>query len=171
METQKHLLFYSNLCQYSQDTLRTISKKNIRNLFMTICIDNPKFQSSIPAFVDRVPFILTNNQEIVIDDNIQLFLEIISKQTTKDELTPYSTLEMGSKLSDGFSYITDGENAPDTFGWSHNFVRLDAEIPMINPPIDTSQEKGNKRSNVHFESLLQERDRDLDMIFQKQQRV
>lgn len=170
MDKKKHVLFYSNLCQFSQETLRTISKKNIRDMFVNICIDNPKFKTSIPNFVDRVPLILTTENEIVIDDNIEIFLNILTHGNARDELVPYSALEMSSnKLSDGFSYIDS--NGSEEFGWSHNYVRLDAEMPMINPPENTTYDKNDRKQGMQLESLLHERDRDLDMIFSKQQRM
>lgn len=171
---EKHILFYSNLCNFSQETIQTIYKKNLRDRFMNVCIENPKFQNSLPPFVDRVPMILTANQEIVVDhngqNNIDMFINMLSSVSSGQsqqqpssasekedaDLTPFSALEMGSKLSDGFSYISDEQ---DQFGWSHNFVRIGGEQQMINPSTDTATTEKNKMKEAMYENYIQERNR------------
>ena len=184
----KHILFYSNLCQFSQDAIQLIYKKNVRDQFLNICIENPKYQQSLPPFVDRVPLILTADKQIVVDENgrnnIEFFISLLGgagsqqqqpsqqqQQPAADEkdMTPFSALEMGSKFSDGFSYISEGE-AGDPFGWSHNYVRIGGDDSLINPVNEGKAIDKIKIKDSMYESYIADRSR-FDDTHYKQPRM
>lgn len=184
MDVQKHILFYSNLCQFSQDVIQTIYKKNVRDRFINVCIENPKFQKSLPPFVDRVPMILTADKQLVVDEdgrsNIEFFISLLAgsaeqhqtqhqpqHQQQSQDLTPFSALEMGSKMSDGFSYIEESDTG-DQFGWSHNYVRIGSEEAMINPVTESKSIDKIKVKESMFENYLQERNRFDDTHYKPQ---
>lgn len=67
----KHLLFYSNYCGHCKDLLTEIVKRGIRPKFLLICVEKHR----VPPIVDRVPFIMTSDKKIVLENNINMFIQ------------------------------------------------------------------------------------------------
>lgn len=88
---QNYVLFFSNFCNYSKDVVNTISRKNIRQAFVFICVDNVR---PLPPFVDRVPMIsCISNKRIYVDDDIDTLIENVSRS-----LNPQTTVQAMSSL-------------------------------------------------------------------------
>lgn len=130
----KHVLFYSNFCEFSKEVIRDMTKKDLRSKFVLICIDDKKHP--LPDVVDRVPMIISNTRSVFIEDDIGNFLNLLrqieqqgninnSRQgqsgqpqnqnpapnqhtpptsAVVDGITPYSD-EMSNTYSDNFSFI------------------------------------------------------------------
>ena len=64
---KKHLLFYSNLCNYSQEVYNKITKYNIKENFYLINISANKFK--IPDNIKSVPTLLLNDKQTILTDN------------------------------------------------------------------------------------------------------
>ena len=63
----KHLLFYSNLCNYSQEVYNKITKFNIKDKFYLINISSNKYK--IPSNIKSVPTILLNDKKTILIGN------------------------------------------------------------------------------------------------------
>ena len=78
MSSPEYILFFSNLCNFSKEVLSTITRKNIRNAFILICVDTV---TNLPPFVDRVPFIINKQtRDMYVDDNIDKIIDEIHKK-------------------------------------------------------------------------------------------
>ena len=73
----RHVLFYSNHCQYSLQIVSAILQKGLKPEFTFVEIDNPIYASNLPAFVDRVPMICTKFKNIVVDDDVLRFVQML----------------------------------------------------------------------------------------------
>lgn len=77
---KKDILFYSNFCTYSKEIINSISKTNLNNNIIYVCVDDNNIQ--LPPFIKAVPTIyLVNEKKIVVDENITTWL--------KNNLTQY----------------------------------------------------------------------------------
>jgi len=130
--SDKPILFFSEYCNFCKSIINDIIKKNIRNRFLLLNIDN-KAHSSLPKFVDRVPlvFIADENRVLIEDDIESLVASIAAVSNTSKEVEPFLMNEMGSGMSDVYSYI-DNE---DVGSGEKNFAFVDKEI-RINTPAD-----------------------------------
>ena len=78
----KHALFFSNYCEFSKEVIRDLTKKNIRSLFVLICIDENR--KNIPSCVDRVPLVITSSQAVFIEDDIPKFITMLNQITNNN---------------------------------------------------------------------------------------
>ena len=99
---RKDILFFSNFCEYCNDILNLLIKKNIKQDFMMVCVDNNKY--NIPSFVDRVPILYTKNDEIISDETIINYIESLYP-TDNTDILPYSLQQ--SNYSNQFSFLED----------------------------------------------------------------
>jgi hypothetical protein len=117
----KHVLFYSKHCEYSLEAMSIINVNGLRSRFYLVNVED--FASSLPPFVTSVPLIFNKAHEILVDDDLFLYLNslipvqkrpaAVQKQqqaqdaddeeenTAEDELNPY---QFGD---DNFSFIDD----------------------------------------------------------------
>jgi hypothetical protein len=72
-QPQQHVLFYSEYCRFCQDALRIITKRDIRDAFRLVCVDTHRTQ--LPAFVDCVPLVLTNDRVVISGDDVFKLLD------------------------------------------------------------------------------------------------
>lgn len=71
--SRKHVLFFSNYCDFCRAVLATIAKRGMRADFVTVCVDQDR--RNLPAFVDRVPLVLTaGDRRVLADDALMRFL-------------------------------------------------------------------------------------------------
>ena len=71
---ERHVLFYSNYCDYSRDVLGTVVQKGLRHLFVLVCVDK-RSALQLPDFVDRVPLIFTIDRRVLSDDAVGAFID------------------------------------------------------------------------------------------------
>lgn len=137
MSDQKHIVWYSNKCDYCKEILDLLAKDDISK-YMLIDVENEEF----PYFVDRVPCIFTNKKEIFVEDKLYNFIN------NSINIKPFMVNEMG-KVSDQYSYIENNDSV------EHNFQFLDKEATIITP----SDEEG--KGSINYEKFLQSRENDL----------
>jgi hypothetical protein len=65
----QHVFFYSNYCTHSKELLMTITKLDLRSLFVFVCVEKYP-RSMIPASIDRVPTIVSPDHDIICDNRI-----------------------------------------------------------------------------------------------------
>lgn len=143
----RHVLFYSNYCVFSREVTSVIVKRGLRDMFVLVCVDKRATGSQLPDFVDRVPMVFTVDRRVLVDDAVSAFIESLSEfagsarhhdlrvDAGGDDITPWSTLEMGSRgISDKFSFL-DGTAMDASSLYSHNFVDVNT-----NPSIVTVEE-------------------------------
>jgi hypothetical protein len=71
----KDILFYSNFCEYSKHILVLVQKKDCRDSFVMVCVDNPAVRNRLPVEVDKVPMIITKTKHVISGDNIVKYIE------------------------------------------------------------------------------------------------
>ena len=153
---EKNILFYSNLCQYSMDVVNEITKRDVRNDFVFVCIDTNRHK--LPPFVVQVPMIVTPSKEIVTDDAIHQTINNIymaKMETQQVDVSPYSQLDMNSKFSDNFAYIGD-ENSENANA-EHTFAFVSQDF-RINAPVEEVSGRGSKIDPAVFEQFKAQRD-------------
>jgi hypothetical protein len=73
----KHVLFYSNYCNYSKDVLGMLSAAgSLRDMFVMVCVDRRNI--GLPDFVDRVPLVFTLDRRVLVDDAVRGFVKSLS---------------------------------------------------------------------------------------------
>jgi hypothetical protein len=156
----KDILFYSNFCEYSKEVLGIIAKKNIRNDFVLVCVDNRT--SNLPSFVDRVPLIFSITTEVIVDEGIQKYIDT-KYSSNNGDLEPFSLFSASGKsnYSDAFSFIEEGGQ--------EDFVKGYTYLNMNDGAISTVQEESDstKKSKIDssiLEKFMAERDNDLKNI-------
>ena len=78
----KHLLFFSNFCQYSNDIYKRIDKYNLKDKFLMINISENKYK--ISSIIKSVPTILLNDKRTIIKDGeLDRFIENLNKNSNK----------------------------------------------------------------------------------------
>ena len=160
----KHVLFYSNFCQFSKELIGEILKKNLRPMFVLISVDQNKH--SLPPFVDRVPMIVSNKKELVYDDALHPFLDSLYKKDDNREILPFMTMTSRGAFSDTFSFVDD-QSSPE-YGMPIGFVFLGQE-DKINTPKDEERQNGRFDQNM-LEKLNSQRDLDIQRIIQMKPR-
>jgi len=167
----KDMFFYSNFCQQCKEVISLITKKNLRDFFVFVSVDK---NFNLPQCITHVPTIITRNKDLLIDDNVILYINKItnSKITTNEDISPYSISAGG--YSSSFTMLT--ENGYDTEGAmskpeTNNFSLLigGGEGTEIYTPKDDSgtSAKGAKPSKFDdsmYERYLNSRSSDDDAI-------
>ena len=156
----KDILFYSNFCEYSNEVLNVIIRKNITSDFMLVCVDSNKY--SLPAFVDRVPIVYTQNQRVLFDSDIMTY---INEQypSVNEDIMPFS---LGSQTyTNGYAFIEDASVGPDQENRKYSMLGQDNNIP-VRPEMasNSSNDEGGKKSKFDSSMLdrfMQSRDNDL----------
>lgn len=114
------MLFYSNLCEFSKEVVALVLKKDMRNMFMLVCIDSGKY--TIPPVITKVPSILNAARtQVYTDGDIIQYIEQKSEVVTpKQDLqtfawegngfSEYATIQeedAGNITSKGYTYLSD----------------------------------------------------------------
>lgn len=156
----KHLLFYSSFCPFSADLLSIITKRDLRAQFVMIAVD--RMQKQLPAYVDRVPVMLTADRRVLKDQDVFTFINSAPSSSVAaargasnggdgapQAADPVAAVGGGcaNTLSDSFSFI--GSHVSEASEWSaaqsHGYLDLNAEgvisrdsFPRIHTPPDDS---------------------------------
>lgn len=150
---KKHILFYSKFCNHCHDILSEIVKKDIRHFFVLVCVEKREF----PYFVDRVPFVITNDKEFLVDEAISEFIEKISDVKADVSVAAFSLCPRGHFGND-FSYIDEDTNGPpQDLNSVQNYVFISDSVsaPINTPATSNSKEK---LSDAHYEEFMKKRD-------------
>ncbi len=152
----KHILFYSNFCQYSKEVLGIATKRNLQDLFIFVSVDNTALK--LPNFVQSVPTICTIEKEVLVDVDV---FEFVNKLQSVGDVEPFALSCAPNSISDTFSFIVssvdqsaDGQN--DFFGGGRPFVYInESEQSIITPKESDGDSKFDQKS---FESYMAQRD-------------
>ena len=158
----KHLLFYSNYCNYSNEVYQKIIKYNLKDKFYLINISNNKFK--IPSNIKSVPTILLSDKKTIYQNHeLDIFLNKLYNSTSDDVLPYYYN---GNSISDNFSLLNENDNV------DNNTLNKGFEyINDTNNNIITPTEDNNNTINVSLEdkmnSIQQNRNSEIQDIFKK----
>lgn len=152
---RKDILFFSNYCDYSNDILNMMVKKNVKNEFMLVCIDNSKFQ--LPQFVDRVPIIYTKRDELIYDDSIIKYIEAVAQPNGEivEDIQPWS-IQQPSNFTSQFSFLMD--DSDDNLNKGYTMLGYDQKITLTQEETDVS--KKDKFDSSQMDKYMQERKAD-----------
>mgnify|MGYP001146195483 CR=1 FL=1 len=100
----KHILFYSNFCNFCQDLLTEIIKKGVRKQFVLISVE--KHKSKLPHFVKSVPFIVDSKGLHVPEHRFSHFLDEISEKDEYDDITAFVSCPRGH-FGNEFCFVDD----------------------------------------------------------------
>lgn len=141
------ILFFSQKCQHCHEALNLIEKIG-KDKFIFRNVDVPNIP--IPPQVDRVPCLATNDRKLYMEETLFSFL----KSKMQSDIQPFMINEMGSGLSDNYSYMDEsGANLDHSFQFLNKDFRINT----------TTNEDDNKRI-VNYEQFLAERDNDLKLL-------
>lgn len=155
----KDILFYSNYCEFSNEILNIIIRKNVTTDFMLVCVDNNKY--SLPAFVDRVPIVYAKSEQVLTDSDIVSYINERYPSVNED-IMPFS---LGAQAyTNGYAFI---EDAPvvDQENMKYSVIGQDNTI-SIRPEMMSSQSTDETSKKSKFDSsmldkFMQSRDSDL----------
>lgn len=157
----KHILFFSNYCQFSNETYKKIEKFNIKDHFIFINISQKKY--NIPSIIKSVPTLLLNDKKTLIQDEmIEKFLEELSKKTN-EKVDPFIDI---NGISNVYSFLDDNSNKDTTL----NFGLINNESHIVTPPEDGvgihSGSIGDKMNNMQ-----EQRNLEIKQYFKKNENV
>lgn len=167
--TDKPLLFFSNYCTFCKSIVDSMIKKNIRDSFILICVDNKSL--NIPSFVDKVPMVVinarSNMRQIITDDNLIQFLEDNDNVgSSSEEIQPFllnanmNSSQYSFITADGNDYISDNNSL--LAEQNVNFIMLGREQKITTPDDRESNNKSDNKEDS-FEKLLNARKYDDEM--------
>lgn len=179
--SNKDILFYSNFCEFSKNILILIQKKNCRDRFVLVCVDNPSVKNNLPREVDHVPLIITKTKHVMSGENIVKYIETFFSM--KDEGNKMESQSMptsdimgnagdpaafslinNTTFSETFTFIGDNQNhEPRLMGYGYIGGGGDQSVPTsIQSQVDT-EKKG--KIDEAYERYISERDADISRIF------
>jgi hypothetical protein len=147
-----YILFISNKCEYCIELLKMMN--NMEKTKVEIQVVNIKYMGGkIPAFIDRVPLLLNQNEGKILHDE-ELFEFVKSNEKT---IEPFMINEMNG-LSDRYSFMEDKQ-------LDHGYVFLDRGEQLI-----TNNENVSEETNkiINYDSYIEQRDKDIKNIFKNQ---
>ena len=180
------ILYYSNYCDPSKKLLFELSRSKIKDDIHFVCIDNRKEGDKktihillangqkllLPPSVNKVPALLLLNRghQVLFGNEIYNHLKTkmnnFKKQATNNNQEPlaFSIYEMGSTLSDNYSYLdqtADDLSAKGKGGLRilHNYVTLDTYCPIETPP---ESYVPDKIGDVDLGKIQQRRNKDIE---------
>ena len=181
-------LYYSNYCEHCKELLMKVSRTKTSNDIHFICIDNRMKQSDgsthiilengqhllLPPNVSKVPSILLLHHGNRIMDGLKDIYnylnpaeaEVNNTATLENgEPLAFSTSEMGSTLSDNYSYFdmsSDDLSAKGDGGlrMMHNYTGISDNQIIATPPDDYEP---NKVGDVDMSKLEAERNQDIQI--------
>lgn len=140
------IFYYSEKCSYCKEAFEMINKIGVEK-FVFKDIEQEK---DIPNIIDRVPTLLTsenNNVDIYYEEKLFKYLDDML------HIEPFMVNEMGSGLSDKYSYVDNSGLNLD-----HAYQFLDKET-KINTPSESDNNK-----IINYDKFVSERDNDLKIM-------
>jgi hypothetical protein len=157
LKDTKHILFYSNFCQFSNEVYKKIEKMNIKDRFILINISQRKYK--IPSIITTVPTILLDDKKtLIVEDNLDKFLEKLYNTLNKD-IDPFTNMK---SISNDYSFLDDDSNSQIR----GNFGSINDDFRIETPPEDSSG--GNSGSITdRMNNMQQNRNSDIQKYFKK----
>ena len=154
---QKHILFFSNFCQFSNDVCKKIEKLNIKNNFIMINISQKKYK--IPSMITTVPTILLNDKKTILqEDKIDKFLDEVYNKLNKN-IDPFTNT---SGISNNFAFLDDNSNK----SMSSMFGSTKNDFHIITPPEDGNDPNSGSITD-RMNNMQQNRNMDIQKFFKK----
>jgi hypothetical protein len=185
-----YVLYYSKYCNNCKKIIHKVGKDKIKNDIHFLCIDKRKEiekkmyivlsdgkELLMPPEIQQVPALLLlnrGNRIIYGDEIIELFKPILQsnhKKDTNNNLEPlaFSHYEMGTMLSDNYSYLDQNPDELSTKGKGgmrqmHSFSTCDYKDEIETPPENISPDD-IKSSNVSklLSKMQEERSKKMDI--------
>lgn len=107
----KDLLFYSNYCDYSKEIIALITKKNLKNTLLVVCIDHGKY--NIPSCITCVPSLLTvtgQNRRVYTENGLREYLEEKAKALYPQEQSTQTFSWERNNYSESYSFVDNDVN-------------------------------------------------------------
>ena len=156
---KKDILFYSNYCTYSKDIVNSISKTQLNDNMLFVCVDDSNIQ--LPPFITSVPTIyLINDKKIVTDEAIPEWIKEKLSITKGPELNSdiqayYGTCEDSFGLN--CSSLDESENKPFISSFTYLSDDNGSTMAAKNDPRqggkDNSIEQLQQTRNDEFKSI------------------
>ena len=125
---KKDIIFYSNYCTYCKEVLNQISKTEINDNIIYVCVDDENIQ--LPPFVKAVPTIyLVNDKKIVVDEAISDWIKEKLSKPQNDEIQAYYGA-CDNSYGGAFSTIDNSDIKP--FISSYTFLGDEQKIETPN---------------------------------------
>lgn len=154
----KDIVFYSNYCDFSKEILNLLVRKNIKDNFLFVCVDNNKYQ--LPNFVDRVPLLFTTSKHVLVDQSIMDYIEEVSPQSK--DIEPFSIMQGTGNYSDMFSFI---DSCEEGLTKGYTYLGNDDSRIMFVPEKDTESTNNKvKFDSSMYDKYLQDREADIKKI-------
>ena len=119
----QYILYYSNYCINCKEFINILCKNSIYSNFKKI---NVSVNRNYPSIIKSVPTIIVPNIERpLIGEEVFQWLEHFSSKRTKtmqEEIIPYSPGEMGSGLTDSYSYL-DSKDTEQPMEHTFSFIK------------------------------------------------
>ena len=142
MSEKNYTLFYSNHCNFCKQFLLKLNKLELKKEFSFYCVDNNK----APPYVRSTPTLLLRNEQKNIKgkDAFDWIEEYIKKIEINSNPLAWHAEEMGSSMSDNYSFLNDDISSKGNGGnsISHSFSFLNEK--NINSPINTDNNENGK---------------------------
>ena len=152
--TQKNIVFYSNLCSYSNEIIELIKDKNLDTELLLVNIDDNKIQ--LPQFIEVVPTIfLSKEKTLIIDEEIVKWINKQSEEKQKND-------DIGAYNNDSFSINFSNLNNDDLSNNNDYFSSITEDNKM-----NLKQEEAKNPNKRTMEEYQQQRQLDLTKIFPK----
>lgn len=168
---EKHLLFYSNYCQFCKEIVDLVDKLRTRSLYLMICVDNNR--TNIPKFVDCVPLIYTTDKRILKDEFVFEFVNYkktdLSNNNT-DFPVPLDSRNKKCDFSNSYSFVDDLEvdsnNKANMESQSSHMFRNQSIQQNTHHIIASHSGRSDQNDPTQktMENLMSERDSDLQMF-------
>jgi glutaredoxin len=161
---QKDIIYYSDYCQFSKDVLTHLTKKNMKDEFWYVCVDDPKQRRAIPRNVTNVPTLYRTDHSVIVGMDIIEY--ITSMQPAHiDDVMPMA--QFGSSYSDGFSFIGDDDTCYSSTDDKKGFASVQENVSIYTPP--EMDKDAIKESS--FERYMSQRDMDTQHLYGDTRRV
>lgn len=175
----KYILYYSNFCDHSKKLLLYLAKEKQAEKEMSyICIDNRKVIDGkmysilnngkmilVPKNIKEVPslLLLNHGNTIIVGNKITQHFAKSERETMMNEPNSYSFNDLGSGMSDSFSYLdTPAEDlmAKGNGGMrtGQNFVPHDHIDKIETPP-----EEEFSNNEIDMDSVLKKRTQEINL--------
>jgi hypothetical protein len=156
----KHLLFYSNYCNFSNEIYQTIIKYNLKDEFHLLNISKARY--NIPNIITSVPTLLLNDKKTIYKNNeLEEFIQELYKKKSENDVLPSS--DYTQHFSSAYSSWDETNNINDNY---NQFGLINDKNNIITPEEDTSSNNLNDSSLSEKMNTYQEnRNLDIQNIF------
>lgn len=151
--TEKNIVFFSNLCSYSNEIIQSLKEKELDKELLLVNIDEDNVQ--LPQFIRVVPTIfLSKEKTLIIDEEIVKWIDKKYEENKKNE-------DIGAYNSDSFSINFSNLNNSELSNNNDFFSSLNEDSKMN---LKHEEKEPIKRT---MEDYQKQRQLDLTKIFPK----